>query len=126
MSSQEVELATLRAGLDKAHTPAELTAVLDMADAMQDRARRFRVAFANANMLDAARDAYRIGIQAAFARLEAVCRIADELPDGPGRPEKMSDDLTISDWGISRDDQWAPACLAGDVRTLRILESGKR
>jgi N6-adenosine-specific RNA methylase IME4 len=99
----QAELAGLRAGLDHARTPGEFTHVLDVAAAIADRASRYRRSLLNAELVDAARDAYHIGIDATFARLEAMCRIADQLPGGQGERTDLSDRPTSSHFGISRD-----------------------
>jgi N6-adenosine-specific RNA methylase IME4 len=101
------EIERLRGQLEQAETPAELTAVVDYAAAIADRAKRFRQALKSAKrddtaFVDAARQVYGIEIEAAFARLEAICQIAGVLP-GAGRPEnsKAGLDFTAADFGIS-------------------------
>lgn len=118
------DLSALRAELDKANTPAEYTAVLDMADAIQNRARRFRVAFAKADLLDAARAVYSIGIDAAFARLDTVCRIADQLPRrgeiGVSRTNIYSaEDYGISGYTAMRWKQMRDEAASRDIQALR-------
>jgi N6-adenosine-specific RNA methylase IME4 len=101
------DIERLHGQLERAETPAELTAVVDYAAAIADRAKRFRQALKSAKrddtaFVDAARQVYGIEIEAAFARLEAICQIAGVLP-GAGRPEnsKAGLDFTAADFGIS-------------------------
>lgn len=112
-----VEVARLRRQLEKAETPAELTAVVDYAAAIADRAKRFRQALKSAKrddtaFVDAARQVYGIEIEAAFARLEAICQIAAVLPDrgelGRGVPATYSaDDFGIHHSTAAQWKRWA-------------------
>jgi hypothetical protein len=95
-------LGNLRAGLHLARTPAEYTEVLDKAAAVERHARRFRAALMKRDLLDQARHAYTIEVEAAFARAEAVVAIAGQLPDGQATRSDLSPSVTSSDFGISR------------------------
>ena len=96
-------VARLRQSVELAETPAELTAVLDVAEAIETHARRLVRAALAGDDIEMARAAYRAQIEGVFGRLEVIRRIAGKLPKGSGRPAKSSDHLRISDFGISYD-----------------------
>ena len=118
----DIELADLRSGLELARTPAELTKILDVADAMADRAGRYRRALLGADLVDAARAAYRIGIDATFARLEAMCRIADQLPERGEIGVSRTDTYSTIDYGISRDTASSGSVYRDQVADLDLDE----
>jgi hypothetical protein len=103
IAGHALALSDLRLDLDRATTPAEYTAVLDKATAIESHARRHRRGLLKRDLLDLARHAYIIEVEAAFAYAEAVIRIAGRLPDrgriGRGRPAIYS----AGDFGISHD-----------------------
>jgi hypothetical protein len=84
----------------RAETPADLMRVLEHADALGSFGRKVRRSALAGGLLDAARDAYRAEVTAAFARLEVMLRARQFITIG--RPEKGSPRVTISDFGVSK------------------------